>query len=80
MNILEFFPGRARFCHDLELAARAYLMRHFVTVATQSDEILGLPLKDLEAIVSDDELNVKNEEVVWECVLRLIFKKILNLY
>ncbi|XP_026463308.1 kelch-like protein 10 [Ctenocephalides felis] len=64
--------ARARFCHDLELAARAYLMRHFVTVATQSDEILGLPLKDLEAIVSDDELNVKNEEVVWECVLRWI--------
>jgi kelch-like protein 10 len=33
---------------------------------------LELPPEELEAILGADELNVKNEEVVWHCVLRWI--------
>jgi hypothetical protein len=43
-------------------------MRHFVKVWQQSEELLELPVKELQAIVGADELNVK-EEIVWECVL-----------
>jgi kelch-like protein 10 len=47
-------------------------MRHFVKVWQQSEELLELPVEELQAIVVADELNVKNETIVWECVLRWI--------
>lgn len=47
-------------------------MRYFVTVATQSDEFLHLPLDELNSIILEDELNVKSEEAVWESVLRWV--------
>lgn len=43
-----------------------------MTVATQSDEFLHLPLEELNSIILEDELNVKSEEVVWEAVLRWV--------
>jgi hypothetical protein len=46
-------------------------MRHFVKVWQQNEELLELPVEELQAIVGADELNVK-EEIVWECVLRWI--------
>jgi kelch-like protein 10 len=47
-------------------------MRHFVEVSQQSEELLQLPVEELQAIVEADELNVKKEETVWDCVLRWI--------
>jgi kelch-like protein 10 len=47
-------------------------MRHFVQVSQQSEELLELPVEELQAILGSDELNVKHEEVVWECILRWI--------
>jgi kelch-like protein 10 len=47
-------------------------MRHFVKVWQQSEELLELPVEELQAIVGADELNAKNEKMVWECVLRWI--------
>jgi kelch-like protein 10 len=43
-----------------------------VKVWQQSEELLELPVEELQAIVGADELNVKNEKMVWECVLRWI--------
>lgn len=60
------------FCYKLEADGRRYLLRYFVTVATQSDEFLHLPLEELNSIILEDELNVKSEEVVWEAVLRWV--------
>jgi kelch-like protein 10 len=42
-----------------------------VKVWQHTEELLELPLEDLQAIVGADELNVK-EEMVWECVQRWI--------
>jgi kelch-like protein 10 len=56
----------------LESDARSYLLRHFVKVSQLSEELLELPVEELQAIVGADELNVKNEKMVWECVLRWI--------
>jgi kelch-like protein 10 len=47
-------------------------MHNFVEVSRQSDELLGVSAEELLAIVAADDLNVRNEEIVWECVLRWI--------
>ncbi|CAH2234407.1 jg21211 [Pararge aegeria aegeria] len=60
------------FCYKLESESRRYLLRYFVTVATQSDEFLHLPIDELNSIIVEDELNVKSEEAVWEAVLRWV--------
>jgi kelch-like protein 10 len=60
------------FCPSLESGAHCFLMRNFVQVSQQSDELLGLSPEELQAVISSDELNVMNEEVVWEVVLRWI--------
>lgn len=71
MRIVHLLHRRV-FCYKLEADARRYLLRYFVTVATQSDEFLHLPLDELNSIILEDELNVKSEEVVWEAVLRWV--------
>ncbi|XP_021203924.1 kelch-like protein 10 isoform X7 [Bombyx mori] len=70
LGIMTF--ARRVFCYKLEADARRYLLRYFVTVATQSDEFLHLPLDELNSIILEDELNVKSEEAVWESVLRWV--------
>jgi kelch-like protein 10 len=47
-------------------------MRYFVQVSQQSEELLELPVEELQAILGSDELNVKREEDVWICILRWI--------
>jgi hypothetical protein len=59
-------------CTDLESDARRFVIHHFVQVSQQSVELLELPVEELQAILGSDELNVKQEELVWECVLRWI--------
>jgi hypothetical protein len=42
----------------LESDARSYLLNHFLKVWQQSEELLELPVEELQAIVGADELNV----------------------
>jgi kelch-like protein 10 len=56
----------------LEGDARCFVMRNFVQVSQQSDELLELPPEELKAIIGADELNVKSEVVVWVSVLQWI--------
>jgi hypothetical protein len=70
--LLFAFCNRSKFCSQLQSDARSYLLRHFVKVSQQSEELLELPVEELQAIVGADELNVKNEKKVWECMLRWI--------
>jgi kelch-like protein 10 len=72
INMSFAFCSRFYSCSQLQSDARCYLLRHFVKVWQQSEELLELPVEELQAIVGADELNVKNEEMVWECVLRWI--------
>jgi kelch-like protein 10 len=60
------------FRSDLEKEARNFLMHEFVQVSQESDEILELTSDTLQEIIAADELNVRKEEVVWECVLRWV--------
>jgi kelch-like protein 10 len=76
ISIMKF--AREYFCANLEKDARFFLMSNFVEVSQNSAEILDLPLEELKDIVVADELNVKHEEVVWECILRWINHDALN--
>ncbi|KAJ9582804.1 hypothetical protein L9F63_022845 [Diploptera punctata] len=70
IGIMRF--AREYFCFGLEADARRFVMRNFVQVSQQSDELLELPVQELRSMVGADELNVKSEELVWDCVLRWI--------
>jgi len=47
-------------------------MRNFIEISRESEELLDLTLEEVLEIFGNDELNVKNEEVVWEAALRWV--------
>uniref|UniRef100_A0A673GGV3 Kelch-like protein 10 n=1 Tax=Sinocyclocheilus rhinocerous TaxID=307959 RepID=A0A673GGV3_9TELE len=49
-----------------------YVLQHFEEVLQVSEEFLELPLGHLEAMIAQDELNVKQEEMVFEAIVRWI--------
>lgn len=59
-----------RYCRELLKAAHQYLVRNFPEVTRHSNELLELSLNAILDIFADDELNVKNEEVVWEAAVK----------
>lgn len=52
--------------------AHLYLLRNFEEVAVKSEELIQMPTEELQAILNEDLLNVKDEYLVWECILRWI--------
>lgn len=52
--------------------AHLYVLRNFEEIAVKSDELLELPVEELFTILNDDLLNVKDEYLVWQCILRWI--------
>ncbi|XP_044267489.1 kelch-like protein 10 isoform X2 [Tribolium madens] len=64
--------ARNHFCTDLAQACWRYIMKNFIQIAQQSDELLMLSLKDFQEIINADNLNVKSEEIVWETILKWI--------
>ncbi|KAK2586942.1 hypothetical protein KPH14_009870 [Odynerus spinipes] len=60
--------ARHYFCRDLEEKGRRYIRHHFKRILYESTEFKELQSEELEAILQDDELNVKNEELVFEAV------------
>ncbi|XP_058448511.1 kelch-like protein 10 isoform X1 [Malaya genurostris] len=64
--------GRQRGCPSLYQFARAYVMKNFVEVSMRCDELMKLTVDDMFSILSDELLNVKDEEPVWECCVRWI--------
>ncbi|KTF89115.1 hypothetical protein cypCar_00040494 [Cyprinus carpio] len=59
-------------CSKLRHKAKLYVLQHFEEVLQVSEEFLELSLEQLEEIIDKDELNVKQEEVVFEAVLHWI--------
>jgi len=58
-------------CSELLKIADKYLKNNFVEVVS-SDEFLLLPINQLVEMISTDELNVKNEEQVFQAVMTWI--------
>ncbi|XP_076639357.1 kelch-like protein 10 [Colletes latitarsis] len=68
-NCLGIFKfARHYFCRDLEEKGRKYIRHHFKRILQDSAEFKELTSEELEAIIRDDELNVKSEEIVFEAV------------
>ncbi|KAG7188297.1 hypothetical protein KM043_007959 [Ampulex compressa] len=68
-NCLGIFKfARHYFCRDLEEKGRKYIRHRFKQVLRESTEFKDLQFEELEAILRDDELNIKNEEVVFEAI------------
>ncbi|MBN3310321.1 KLH10 protein, partial [Amia calva] len=57
------------FCSELQSAAHRYILRHFEHLVEASDEFLELSLDQLLNIIEKDDLNVKQEYVVFEAIL-----------
>jgi len=53
-------------------ARRRFIMEHFTDIATKSNELLMLSDEAMVEIISSDDLNVKNEEIVFESIIRWI--------
>ena len=60
------------FCHNLEKTSYRYIMQNFSEVYMLSNEYIQLNPDELHSVLSSDELNVKNEEIVFDAVLRWI--------
>ncbi|KAJ8355530.1 hypothetical protein SKAU_G00183240 [Synaphobranchus kaupii] len=60
-------------CTELHSMAKAYALQNFPDVACQ-DEILSVSKDDLVSYLSNDSLNTKAEELVYETVIRWIKK------
>ena len=60
--------SRHYFCRDLEEKGRKYICLNFKKILKCSVEIKDLSIDELEAILRDDELNVRNEELVFEAI------------
>ncbi|XP_041043240.1 kelch-like protein 29 [Carcharodon carcharias] len=60
-------------CNELHNMAKAYALQNFPEVTTQ-DEVLNVSKDDLIAFLSNDNLNTKAEELVYEAVIKWIKK------
>ncbi|XP_055587323.1 kelch-like protein 10 isoform X2 [Uranotaenia lowii] len=64
--------GRQRMCPELYDFARRFILANFVAVASKCDDVVHLAVDDICDILSDDFLNTKDDEPVWECCIRWI--------
>lgn len=58
--------------HDLDAQIKMYILRNFLDVAKRSDQLMRIEFEEFFEIISDDRLNVKAEEPVWECCVKWI--------
>ena len=58
-------------CSELLRIADNYMQENFIDI-TEQDEFLLLPLSQLLGIISNDELNIRNEEQVYQAVMNWV--------
>ncbi|XP_053680705.1 kelch-like protein 10 [Anopheles nili] len=73
VTIMQF--GRQRASKKLYDSARMFILRNFPKLAQASsseNELLRLEVDDICELLADDLLNVREEDIVWEFILRWI--------
>ncbi|NXV81729.1 KLH10 protein, partial [Atlantisia rogersi] len=60
------------YCPDLREAAYMFIFHNFEEIAKVSTEFLDLSIDELQYIIGKDELNAKQEDVVFEAIVRWI--------
>ncbi len=64
--------ARYYYCTGLERTAQKFLLENFVDVSMKSNEILNMSPEELIEVLKSDDLNVKNEEHVFDVIIRWI--------
>jgi kelch-like protein 12 len=59
-------------CINLKNATQEYIYEHFSQVVQNSDEFYNLKSNELEDLIKSNEIEVPNEEVVYNCVFNWI--------
>ncbi|XP_004931595.1 kelch-like protein 10 [Bombyx mori] len=68
-NCLGIFKfARYYFCGELEKKGKMFIRQHFNKILKECNEFKSLTFEELEDILRDDELNVKNEEIVFQAL------------
>ncbi|XP_041987203.1 kelch-like protein 10 [Aricia agestis] len=68
-NCLGIFKfARCYFCNDLEKKGKSYIRQNFGRILKECNEFKTLTVEELEDILRDDELNVRNEEIVFQAL------------
>lgn len=58
--------------HEVHRIIRDFILKHFIEITKDNDDIINLQIEDLLDIINDDALNAKNEEPIWEFCVRWI--------
>ncbi|XP_053606215.1 kelch-like protein 10 [Plodia interpunctella] len=68
-NCLGIFKfARYYFCGELEKKGKLYIRQNFSRILKECNEFKSISYDELEDILRDDELNVRNEEIVFQAV------------
>nr|CAD7256029.1 unnamed protein product [Timema shepardi] len=70
LGILRF--AHHYFCRELENKGRRYVLYNFKKILRESLEFKDLLAEELEIILKDDELNIRNEETVFEAIMQWV--------
>lgn len=57
---------------DLYAKAKLYVLRNFENVVAKSDELLQISKDEMYHIMNNDMLNIKDEALAWEGILRWV--------
>ncbi|CAG9089117.1 unnamed protein product [Plutella xylostella] len=68
-NCLGIFKfAKYYFCSELEKKGKLYIRQNFSRILKECQEFNNLSYEELEDLLRDDELNVRNEEIVFQAV------------
>lgn len=70
--IFFFHFRKCLFKHEVQRDIRQYILRNFIEITKLNEDIIYLSCADLLDLISDDALNAKNEQPIWEFCLRWI--------
>ena len=59
-------------CVNLKNSTQEYIYENFTQIVQNSEEFFNLKPKDLEDLIKSDEIEVANEEIVYNCVFNWI--------
>lgn len=71
MKITKNFSARG-LTKELYPKAKQYVLRNFEDVVAESDELLEISIDEMFHIMNNDLLNIKDESLAWEGILRWI--------
>lgn len=55
-------------CHELASETLKFILSHFKKITKESPELCDTSVGDLQFFLKHDELNIRNEEVLWETI------------